>query len=220
MSLVRLLHEWAVGPLAWAAFAACGLGLAWRLPRVLARGRAVGTPMWAGLRARWTLLSLLHWLLPANRSARAHPLVAAAGVALHLALLGLMLLAPGHAVLWEHGFGLAWPSLGRGPALALGLAGVAALAFFVLRRGLDPEVRFLSGPRHWLMLALAGAPLLSGVARALGLGPAEPLLVLHMLSGELLLALLPFTRLSHAAFFFLSRALAGANFGKNQVGAW
>jgi hypothetical protein len=42
------------------------------------------------------------------------------------------------------------------------------------------------------------------------------MVILHMLSGELMLILIPFTKLSHMVFFFLSRAHIGSEFGERR----
>jgi nitrate reductase gamma subunit len=39
------------------------------------------------------------------------------------------------------------------------------------------------------------------------------MLILHILTGEILLVAIPFTRLSHMFFFFFTRAYMGSEFG-------
>ena len=56
---------------------------------------------------------------------------------------------------------------------------------------------------------------LSGFLASHQWGPYRPILILHIISGELLLVILPFSKLGHMMFFGISRAYMGAEFGKH-----
>lgn len=73
-------------------------------------------------------------------------------------------------------------------------------------RVLDPVKRFLSGFEDYFTLALTFLPLFTGyLAFHHQLLPYTLMLALHILSVELLLVCMPFTKLTHFAALFLSR---------------
>jgi nitrate reductase gamma subunit len=65
-----------------------------------------------------------------------------------------------------------------------------------------------------LILAIAAAPFITGFFAFHQIGlPYRPMLMLHMLLGEIMLIAVPFTRLSHMLYFWLTRAHTGSEFG-------
>jgi hypothetical protein len=62
-------------------------------------------------------------------------------------------------------------------------------------------------------LGLVAAPFITGfIARAQWFD-YETMLIIHMISGAVLLMVIPFTRLSHMLFFPFTRAYMGSEFG-------
>jgi nitrate reductase gamma subunit len=82
-----------------------------------------------------------------------------------------------------------------------------------LRRIFAPEVRFVTFASDYLIIAIAAAPFITGFLAFHQLVPYRPMLMLHMLLGEIMLIALPFTRLSHMLSFWLTRAHTGSEFG-------
>jgi nitrate reductase gamma subunit len=83
----------------------------------------------------------------------------------------------------------------------------------ILRRLLRAEVRILSAPRDYLLLLLTLAPFITGFMTYHQFGPYRIMLCLHMLTSEILLVLIPFTKLSHAFLFFATRFFIGSDMG-------
>jgi len=72
-------------------------------------------------------------------------------------------------------------------------------------------VTFLS---DYVLLAVVMLPFLTGFLAYHQLGPYRPMLILHILAGEIMLVAIPFSRLSHMFFFFFTRVYMGSEFGK------
>ena len=119
-----------------------------------------------------------------------------------------MILTPiflnGHVELIRRGIGLSWPALSPVFADFLTLLTLAALIFLFLLRLLSAASRFLSGFQDWFLLALCMVPFLSGylVAHpASNLFPFSWTYLVHLLSAEALLMLIPFTKMAHVVLF-------------------
>ena len=118
--------------------------------------------------------------------------------------------------------GLHWPAL---PPLVFE-AGVAmtfvGLGYALLARLTSPVLRLISDADDYLSWLLTALPMVTGMALLVQpvdmpypLLPERPLaLASHLLSFELLLAWLPFGKLSHAFLVFLSRGVTGAAFAR------
>ena len=91
-------------------------------------------------------------------------------------------------------------------------------AALILRRMALAEVRIMSRAPEYLVLILCLAPFVTGLACRYGASGYRPWLILHIVSGEILLMAIPFTRLSHVLLFFLSRGQIGMDFGIKRGG--
>jgi nitrate reductase gamma subunit len=132
----------------------------------------------------------------------------------------------GHTVVLKEAFGFYWPAMPNVAADALSWVVVITGLLLILRRYGIPEVRVLSTSKEYGLVLLAMAPFVTGLLAAMGGEQYRLWLTLHVLSGELWLLLIPFTRLSHAILFFCSRTQLGMDFGikrggmKNKGIAW
>ncbi len=131
----------------------------------------------------------------------------------HINLLAVPLLLNAHNILWDEAFGISlWsmPDLGA-DAMTLLLLGSAI--FLVIRRMVRSEVRILTAAWDYVLLGLTVLPFLTGFLAYHQFGPYEMLLILHILFSEILLVLIPFTKLGHMILFFFTRAFIGFEMG-------
>jgi len=90
---------------------------------------------------------------------------------------------------------------------------MAACIFFLARRLKDPTAKYLTTWRDYAILLLVAAPFITGFWSFHQFPGFRYMGIAHMISGELMLALIPFTRLSHMFFFPFTRAYIGSEFG-------
>lgn len=77
----------------------------------------------------------------------------------------------------------------------------------------------MSTAHDYFILALSVAPFLTGlICQYAAADTYSNWLIVHIISGELLLILAPFTKLSHIALYFMSRAQIGMDFGIKRGG--
>jgi nitrate reductase gamma subunit len=86
--------------------------------------------------------------------------------------------------------------------------------YFIVRRLFVPEVKQVSRPGDFVLLIILLLIFLSGFLAFHQWGPYRPILILHVISSEILLVTLPFSRSGHMLFFYFSRAYMGAEYGK------
>jgi nitrate reductase gamma subunit len=160
------------------------------------------------------------WLLPLNKDVAKNPIFTILVYIFHLCLIVVPIWLSSHIILWEESrFEWSWAPIPDGLAdwMTLILLGIAI--FFLLRRIFSADIRLLSSFSDYLLLVVTALPFMTGYFVTHGtlenvgfLG--DNMQLIHMLSGELMLILIPFTRLSHAFLFFFSRASTGIEFGR------
>jgi nitrate reductase gamma subunit len=116
-------------------------------------------------------------------------------------------------------FGVSLPTIPMFLADALTVAMICAGVFIIIRRIALPEVRIVTSLYDYLLLAITLAPFVTGfmAVHQLG-GDYEFWLMAHILTGELMLLAVPFTKLFHVVGFFLSRGQLGMDYGIKRGG--
>jgi nitrate reductase gamma subunit len=115
--------------------------------------------------------------------------------------------------LWEEAFNISWWAMPDMLADFMTIIVIGACAFFLARRLSSPEVKFVTSKSDYIILAIVVAPFITGFWAYHQWAGYKLFLLLHILSGEIMLMAIPFTRLSHMIFSPLTRAYTGSEFG-------
>lgn len=195
-----------------ARFALYFMGLSWKLDRV-----AYKAEMAWGLKGG--AHSAVKWLIPFGTYGwRAQPFVTVAFFMLHLGAVAVPLFLSGHNVVLQEALGFSLPSMPQRLADGLTALALLGLGLIVLRRIALPEVRILTTAYDYFIILLVFVPLASGFLAARRFGDYDMWLLCHIVSGELLLILAPFTKLSHIALYFASRIQIGMDYAIKRGG--
>ncbi len=200
---------WARGPFLYLAFSVLVVGAVRQW--VLAIGELVRAHRMAGDQRvpwRWMFKKSLGWIVPVNALRGTRIPFTIASAVFHLGMLVVPLFLAGHVALIERGIGIGWPTLPAAAADALTLAALVGLGVLLLYRLLERAARFLSGPQDYLLLALCITAFLTGYLVAHPEASPLPFTVIylgHLLSAELILVLIPFSKLAHALLFASTR---------------
>jgi nitrate reductase gamma subunit len=209
--MVESLIDVASGP--WLRFALIVMALG--LARVLLLQAAELALAWrrAGDQVvAWPLVlkRTLAWTTPVKPMRRRDRIVYnLASIVFHAGVLIVPLFFLGHVALWERSIGIAWPALPGAAADALSLAAAAALVLLIAARAAIPAPRRLSRTQDWVLPALCLLVFLTGLASAHPTWSpiaARTAYLVHLLSAELLLVLVPFSKLQHVILFWTSQA--------------
>ncbi len=217
------MYDFLTGPFLWVVFIISfgGLfarvalyvkGLHWQLDRVAYRPH-----MKFGLKG--AARSIWFWLLPfGSHGWRARPLFTILFFAFHIGLLVTPVFLEAHNVMLRENLGFSLPALPAGAADFLCWTAIVGGLFMALRRIAFPEVRILTTCYDYLLLVITVAPFVTGLIARYHLGDYDFWLALHILSGEIWLLCLPFTKLSHVVLFFMSRMQLGMDYGIKRGG--
>jgi nitrate reductase gamma subunit len=208
------LYNFVRGPLAWVAFIIFIGGSLYRLISMLRLARKKDIWVYEYTSLWFALRSILHWIVPfANINSRGRPIFTIVTFAFHICLLAVPIFLLAHIILWDESFNISWWNLPDSVAEIMIIIVIACCGYFLWRRVTQPEAKFVTSGVDYVILAIVVAPFITGfLAYHQWLG-YKFWLILHILSGEIWLAAIPFTRLSHMLFFPLNRAYIGSEFG-------
>ncbi|HYA42927.1 MAG TPA: hypothetical protein VEF34_16605 [Syntrophobacteraceae bacterium] len=202
------------GPLVWVSFALFLGGIIYRIISMARLARKKDIVVYEYMSPYYALRSILHWIVPfGSVNMRMKPVMTIVTFCFHLCLLALPIFLFAHVMLVKESWNVSWATLPDGAADPMTLIVIGACVFFLVRRFVVPEAKFLTSPSDYLILAMVAAPFITGFWTYHQLPGLKAAAILHMLSGEIMLAAIPFTRLSHMIFFPFTRGYTGSEFG-------
>jgi nitrate reductase gamma subunit len=215
------IYNFVRGPLVWIAFIVFVGGSIYKIRELLllAKKEKVVYPY---MSFKFTLRSLLHWFVPfASANWRRRPVITIVTFLFHIGLVLLPIFLLSHNILIYESWRISWWTVPEGLADIMTMIVIGCCMFFFLRRIFAPEVRFVTFADDYLILAIASLPFLTGfLAYHQWLLPHKTMVILHMLFGAGMLIAIPFTRLGHMFYFFLTRAYMGSDHGYRHSKDW
>lgn len=215
------LYNFVRGPLVWIAFLVFIGGSIYRIREMvlLAKKEKVVYPY---MNLKFSLRSILHWIFPfASVNWRSRWVISTATFLFHVGLVILPIFLLAHNVLIYESWGISWWTVSEGLADIMIMIVIGCCVFFFLRRIFAPEVRFVTFADDYFILAIAFLPFITGfLAYHQWLLPHKIMVILHMIFGSLMLIAIPFTRLGHMLYFFLTRTYMGSDQGFRHSKDW
>jgi nitrate reductase gamma subunit len=136
----------------------------------------------------------------------------------HLGFLIALLLFIPHIELIKSVLGISWPGLPNPVVDAVAAVTIFALVATLIHRLNHPVKKRISTVEDYLIWAVTFLPLLTGyIAYHRLINPYPLALGLHILTVEIFLIVLPFTKLTHMFTAFIARWYNGAIFGRKGV---
>jgi len=148
---------------------------------------------------RQVLRFTVRWLFPVRQVGQRF-FFSLTSVTFHVAIIVVPVFLASHIALWESGIGLSWPAIGNGLADVLTVIAVGTAFLLVLQRAVATDSRALSRFQDYALPLLIAVPFVSGFLAmhpTWNPFPYDLTLFAHVASGDLLLILLPVTKLSH-----------------------
>jgi nitrate reductase gamma subunit len=208
------MYGFLAGPALWATFIIFLGGMIARVVYLFQLSRKKDRVIYNHASLSWGLKSILYWLLPwGSSSMRQQPVFTFMVFIFHISLLAVPVFLNAHNILWDEAWGMSMWSLPDSLTDAMTVILLVSMVFLVIRRIVRSEVRILTDAWDFALLGMTALPFLTGFLAYHQFGPYELLMIIHILTGEILLILIPFTRLGHMVLFFFTRAFIGFEMG-------
>jgi len=208
------LYNFVSGPLVWLAFIIFIGGCLYRLISLIVLVHKKEKFIYSYMSLKYSLRSIVRWSTPfATENMRRHPAMTIVAYVFHICLILTPIFLLAHVTLVDESWDLSWWTLPDALAAIMTLLVIGACVFFLVRRLVNPEVQYVTSASDYILLAIVAAPFITGFLVYYQWFGYQTLLILHILSGEIMLVAIPFTRLSHMLFAPLTRAYMGSEFG-------
>jgi nitrate reductase gamma subunit len=203
--------DFAKGPLFALTFLIMVLGLVRHVivqiyQLVTGKGRRLTDAPWKSI-----LKDALSWVVPVKHIMKGTPFFSSVSYLFHVGAIIVPVFLGAHIVLWEEFFGADLPSISNGLADYLTLFTIACIAVLLGFRIFGRRQRSMSRRMDYVLLFLVMAPFVSGyMASHPNVNPFrwDVMMLVHILSGELLFVMIPFTKLAHIVLFVFDRISA------------
>jgi nitrate reductase gamma subunit len=197
------------GPLFAAAFALMVLGMIRIVALTMVGAAGAYRRSWDRI-VNWKEVArqTFHWLVPVARLWRTRPIYSSVSLLFHVGLLLVPLFAAAHVLLWRGAMGFGWRAMPQRAADLLTILTLLAGAGLLLGRVTSSAARRISRPQEYFWPILLLAPFATGYAcshAALSAQAYQELMLLHVYSADLIMALLPFTKIAHCVLAPLSQ---------------
>lgn len=216
--------EFARGPFFQVALLIFIAGMVYRLVRVIFLGWSPDRVPPKGSKLGGAVISFLKGMLIwpfvpfVKNTFNRNPLIYLAGGLFHLSLFVVVVLGTAHMLVWKSLLGFGWRTLPVPIVDWMAAVGIVAIIALFINRLVNPVLKLITGPAEWMNLLVVFIPMVTGYMMTHHLWfRYEVLFSLHMISVNLLLIWIPLSRISHFMFYFFSKAIHGADFGKRAV---
>lgn len=203
-----------MGPMVWISFLLFLLGTVFRFFKVFKMVNEKENFIYTYMSLKYSFRSIFAWLIPFFPvSTRKSPIFYGISYIFHLLLLLVPIFLLSHVVLLEESMQWSWIFLNDTVADGLTLIVIIALIFFMIRRIVVPEVKFLTKASDFVFILIVALPFVTGFLAYHQFFAYQWMVMIHVLSGELMIILIPFTRFFHMFMAPFTRAYTGSEFG-------
>ncbi len=205
------LLEFAKGPLFRLSFALLTLGLA-RIFFLDIRGAYKAYKNTDDKKMPWKLIvgRTWEWLFPVKRLRKNFRIYSIFSILFHIGLIMVPIFLFAHIQLWNNALGVSWMALSHSWALWLTISTIVFGTALFISRLSNKTTRALSRGQDYLWLILLMIPFITGFLCAnLNVTPSyyRFFMLVHILSGELIFVLIPFSKIAHCVLTPLSQVI-------------
>ena len=150
----------------------------------------------------------INWLIPINRAAKTRPFYSLFSILFHVGLILVPIFLYAHVQLWKGSLGFGWIALSKRWADILTISTIVFGILLFIGRVSFRESRFISRKQDYLWPLLLIVPFITGfICANMAVSPQgyQVSMLIHVLSGELIFMLLPFTKIAHCVIMPLSQ---------------
>jgi nitrate reductase gamma subunit len=145
-----------------------------------------------------------------------HPVMFCVSILFHACLFAAPLLALGHSLEVYRAWGITPPNLPESLIDVMTAIVLVCGLFFLMRRLVLPRVQAISTLADYVLLAAVMAPFVTGFFAYHHVFDYKTVITLHLLAGNIMLIVLPFSKIGHMVFFFFVRLFIGSEFSSGS----
>lgn len=210
------IHQLVSGPFVWAAFILFFGGILYRVLAMIVDLKKKErffkhTNLGANLR------SILPLITPfAGLNWRRNTVLTTASLVFQICLFVSPIFLLAHVILLDESWNISWWTLPDAMADIMTLIVIAGFAFILVQRLTQRDAKDVTSFYDYVIWVIAAAPFITGFLAYHQLFGYPIVMILHIISGEVMLVAIPFTRLSNLIFSPFIRGETGSESGIAQ----
>jgi ferredoxin len=126
-------------------------------------------------------------------------------VVYHIVIVVAIFFSEGHNVLLDLSWGLRFPAIPEKTMDALTIFVIVVSLFYLVRRVFSAKMKYPIIFRDYAAILFTAAPFVTGFMAYHQWFNYRTVIICHMISGQLMLLVLPYTKLGHLIFYFFGR---------------
>jgi nitrate reductase gamma subunit len=203
--------EWARGPAFVFSFTLMILGLTrnflltiWGVINALIKAGDKKIP-WKNI-----FTSSVEWMIPIKKI-KERIWYSIASILFHVGIILVPIFLIEHVALWHRGLGISWPTISQSLADGLTLLALVMIVALLIGRLSNRTARALTRGQDMVLLVLISLPFVSGFLASHPLiNPVNyhAMMLIHVISANLIMCLVPFTKLCHSVILPLTQIVA------------
>ena len=198
----------------WVAFIVCVAGSLYQIISFLIQTRKKEGQILSYMSLKFGLRSLLVWLTPyATVNMRKNPVFTLFTFLFHLSLILSPIFLAAHVMMVDEAFNIGWVTIPDSVADVMTVIVMICGLFLLLRRIKPGITKYVTTPQDYIILLIVLMPFVTGFLAYHQIAPYKWMILLHMLSGEIMLMAIPFTKLNHMIIGIFTRSYIGSEFG-------
>lgn len=152
------------------------------------------------------------WLFPVTKLMTKRPFYSLVSFIFHIGLILVPLFLAAHVLLWEKSFGFAWFKIPQSIADLLTLLVIVGGIILFLMRVLYRPARAISRKQDYIWPLMLVVPFITGyvcVNGSISSVAYQWLMLIHVLSANLIMIIIPFTKIAHCMLIPFSQLVTG-----------
>lgn len=150
------------------------------------------------------------WIFPIKRITHNFQIYSVLSILFHIGLIIVPIFLFAHIQLWKDSVGIYWPALPYSWAFWLTISTIVFSISLIVGRMIIKQARTLSKGQDYLWLILLLIPFVTGfICANLNISPQsyQFFMLVHVLAGELIFVLIPFSKIAHCVLAPLSQII-------------
>ena len=218
-----VFYDFIRGPMVWVAFIVFFAGTLFQIYKFLSLTRELSIPKFTPGPGRFIPKRAdgedkKDWVMWLKLSiAGVNPFMTIVSTLFHVILIVMPIFVLGHNILLDNAFGISFISLPEGTSDFLTIIVIVCAGIFLYRRMFLDRVKAITTWSDYFFLFLAAAPFITGFLAYHQVFENYRLIIsLHILSGELMLMAVPFTKFVHMIYLVIFRFTIKSEYSLGQ----
>lgn len=211
---MNTIYSFLTGPMAWISFSILIGGLTIRILYFIFLSKDKDPEVLRYYHIGYAIRSLIAWnVLFLARSWRQNILFTISTILFHISIFVIPIFLAAHVILLKNSWGISYFTLTENIADIFTIIGMISAAYLFIRRIIDRKIRYISTFQDYFLICLCFFVLLTGFMAYHQYINYNFFICTHIALSELLIILIPITKLSHMVTAPILRGYIGSEFG-------